>query len=132
MQNLFSAPTSTSAFRNHPLGLALPLRASPAARSSTGPSRADWRFETTMGDWVSTLSGVGMAVGPPAVYADQFVNIIRSQNSAGFSIDICGVLIIANTSRIFFWFAERYETALLVQSILMILAQFGQSLSSLE
>lgn len=79
-----------------------------------------------MADWLSTLSGVGMAVGPPAVYLDQFINIIRIKSSAGFSIDICGVLIIANTTRVFYWFAERFETALLAQSILMILAQFGR------
>lgn len=73
----------------------------------------------------STLSGIGMAVGPPAAYADQFISILRKKDSTGFSIDICGVLIIANITRVYYWLAARFETPLLVQSVLMIIAQFA-------
>ncbi|KAM0748310.1 hypothetical protein T439DRAFT_291721 [Meredithblackwellia eburnea MCA 4105] len=75
--------------------------------------------------WISTLASVGMAVGPPLAYADQFESIRRSHNSAGFSIDISGLLIVANVSRVFYWLGERFQTALLIQSFLMILAQFA-------
>lgn len=68
---------------------------------------------------------VGIAVGPPLAYLDQFINIIRKRSSAGFSQDICGVLIVANVTRVFYWLGERFQTALLVQSLLMILAQFA-------
>ncbi|KAH8926223.1 hypothetical protein BT69DRAFT_1311854 [Atractiella rhizophila] len=73
-----------------------------------------------------------MAVGPPLafIYAesdcrDQYLSIIRKKSSAGFSVDVCGVLLFANTTRIFFWLGERFELPLLIQSILMIIAQLA-------
>lgn len=42
---------------------------------------------------VSTLASVGMAVGPPCVYLDQYFSIIRRKDSTGFSMDVCGVLV---------------------------------------
>ena len=65
------------------------------------------------------------AVGPPLVYADQLRSIIKRQDSTGFSHDVCGVLIVANIARVWFWVGERFETTLLIQSILMIVAQIG-------
>ncbi|KAH9004646.1 hypothetical protein EDB86DRAFT_2884615 [Lactarius hatsudake] len=73
--------------------------------------------------WLSTLASTGMAVGAPLVYADQTVSIIRKKDSAGFSRDICAVLLVANITRCFFWLGERFEFALLMQSLLMILGQ---------
>ncbi|KAI5123545.1 hypothetical protein M0805_006704 [Coniferiporia weirii] len=73
--------------------------------------------------WLSTAASVGMAVGPPLVYADQTVSIVRKKDSTGFSRDVCGVLLIANLTRLFFWLGDRFELALLVQSVLMIVAQ---------
>ncbi|KAI0272653.1 hypothetical protein BC834DRAFT_857734 [Gloeopeniophorella convolvens] len=75
--------------------------------------------------WASTLASVGMAVGPPLVYADQAISIVRKKDSTGFSRDICGVLLLANITRCFFWLGERFDFALLMQSILMILAQLA-------
>ncbi|WWD21307.1 hypothetical protein CI109_105791 [Kwoniella shandongensis] len=72
---------------------------------------------------LSTLAGIGMAVGPPLVYADQAYSIIKRKDSSGFSHDVCGVVIIANIIRIFFWLGSRFETPLLVQSILLIISQ---------
>ncbi|RXW23960.1 hypothetical protein EST38_g1882 [Candolleomyces aberdarensis] len=53
-----------------------------------------------------------MAVGPPLVYADQAISIVRKK-------------LIANITRCFFWLGERFEFALLMQSILMIAAQLA-------
>ncbi|KAF8074763.1 hypothetical protein FPV67DRAFT_1474920 [Lyophyllum atratum] len=78
-----------------------------------------------MSSWISTLASTGMAVGPPLVYADQAVSIIRKKDSTGFSHDVCAILLIANITRCFFWLGNRFEFALLVQSILMILAQLA-------
>ncbi|KAF8343436.1 hypothetical protein F5887DRAFT_972892 [Amanita rubescens] len=64
-----------------------------------------------------------MAVGPPLVYADQAASMIRKKDATGFSRDVCAILLIANITRCFFWLGERFELALLLQSILMILAQ---------
>ena len=43
-------------------------------------------------------AAVGMAVGPPLVYADQLRSIIKRRDSTGFSHDVCGVLIVANSA----------------------------------
>ncbi|KAF8623931.1 hypothetical protein AX17_007259 [Amanita inopinata Kibby_2008] len=75
--------------------------------------------------WVSMLASMGMAVGPPLVYADQAVSIIRKKDATGFSRDVCAILLIANITRCFFWLGNHFELALLVQSILMITAQLA-------
>ncbi|KAF4611101.1 hypothetical protein D9613_006793 [Agrocybe pediades] len=75
--------------------------------------------------WLSTVASVGMAVGPPLVYADQAFSIVRKKDSTGFSRDVCAILLIANITRCFFWLGNHFEIALLVQSVLMILAQLA-------
>lgn len=74
---------------------------------------------------LSTLAALGMAIGAPLVYADQAYSIYRKQDARGFSHDVCAVLLIANITRCFFWLGERFEFALLLQSLLMIAAQLG-------
>ncbi|KAH9935861.1 uncharacterized protein BXZ73DRAFT_89360 [Epithele typhae] len=76
-----------------------------------------------MAGWLSIVASVGMAVGPPLVYADQAYSIVKKQDSTGFSRDVCAILLLANITRCFFWLGSRFEMALLVQSLLMILAQ---------
>ncbi|EFP93865.2 hypothetical protein PGT21_009669 [Puccinia graminis f. sp. tritici] len=75
--------------------------------------------------WMSTLASIGIALGSPLVYLDQYLSIQKTQSSQGFSHLICVVLLIANITRLFYWLGERFDTALLVQSILMIIAQLG-------
>jgi len=75
--------------------------------------------------WLSTVASIGMAVGPPLVYADQAFSIVRKKDATGFSRDVCAILLIANITRCFFWLGNRFEIALLIQSILMILAQLA-------
>ncbi|KAF7430594.1 hypothetical protein PC9H_006302 [Pleurotus ostreatus] len=76
-------------------------------------------------EWLSTVASVGMAVGPPLVYADQAFSIVKRKDSTGFSKDTCAILLLANLTRCFFWLGERFERALLIQSILMIFAQIA-------
>ncbi|KAF9648952.1 hypothetical protein BDM02DRAFT_3269096 [Thelephora ganbajun] len=66
-----------------------------------------------------------MAVAPPLVYADQAYSIVKERDSTGFSRDVCAILLIANITRCFFWLGDQFETALLLQSIFMILAQLA-------
>lgn len=66
-----------------------------------------------------------MAVGPPLVYADQAASIIRKRDATGFSRDVCAILLLANITRCFFWLGNHFELALLIQSVLMILAQLA-------
>ncbi|KAL1407633.1 hypothetical protein Q8F55_007066 [Vanrija albida] len=74
---------------------------------------------------VATIASVGMAVGPPLVYVDQAHSIIKKRDSSGFSHDVCGVIIIACTIRVFFWLGEHFETPLLVQALLLIISQLA-------
>ncbi|KAK4056049.1 emp24p/erv25p- protein [Microbotryomycetes sp. JL221] len=47
-----------------------------------------------------------MAVGPPLAYVDQYISIVRRQSSAGFNTDAICVLLVANITRVIFWFAS--------------------------
>ncbi|KPV75241.1 uncharacterized protein RHOBADRAFT_53244 [Rhodotorula graminis WP1] len=75
--------------------------------------------------FLSVLAGVLMAVGPPLAYADQYVSICRKHDSRGFSLDVPGVLIVANVTRAIYWLGDHFQTYLLIQSLLMITTQFG-------
>ncbi|EMD38869.1 hypothetical protein CERSUDRAFT_92906 [Gelatoporia subvermispora B] len=75
--------------------------------------------------WLSILASVGMAVGPPLVYADQAYSIVRKKDASGFSRDVCAILLLANITRCFFWLGRHFEYALLIQSFLMIMAQLA-------
>ncbi|XP_022698457.1 PQ-loop repeat-containing protein 1-like isoform X3 [Varroa jacobsoni] len=48
--------------------------------------------------------------------------ILRTKNADGFSTFVCLALLVANILRIFFWFCVRFETPLLIQSIIMTTA----------
>ncbi|KAG2344120.1 hypothetical protein BDR05DRAFT_219818 [Suillus weaverae] len=78
-----------------------------------------------MASWIPTVAAVGMAIGPPLVYVDQAASIVRKKDSTGFSRDVCAILLIANITRCFFWLGDHFELALLMQSILMIIAQLA-------
>lgn len=64
-----------------------------------------------------------MAIGPPLVYADQACSMVRKKDATGFSRDVCAILLLANITRCFFWLGNRFELALLLQSLFMIVAQ---------
>ncbi|GAA6012301.1 hypothetical protein JCM11491_007086 [Sporobolomyces phaffii] len=75
--------------------------------------------------WLTVIGGICMALFPPLAYSDQYISICRKRTSSGFSIDIPGLLIVANVTRCIYWLGARFQIYLLVQSILMIGAQFG-------
>ncbi|RUP48826.1 PQ loop repeat-domain-containing protein [Jimgerdemannia flammicorona] len=64
-----------------------------------------------------------MVIGPITGYVDQYRVVNKFKSSQGFSIETCGVLLVANIVRIFFWLGKRFDTTLLFQSILMIAVQ---------
>ncbi|GAA5970759.1 hypothetical protein JCM11641_004442 [Rhodosporidiobolus odoratus] len=76
-------------------------------------------------DIASVIAGIAMAIGPPLAYSDQYIDICRKHTSQGFSTDITALLIIANVTRCVYWLGDHFQTYLLIQSILMIGAQFG-------
>ncbi|KAF9999509.1 hypothetical protein BGZ65_005144 [Modicella reniformis] len=64
-----------------------------------------------------------MVIGPVSGYFHQYYTIYKMKTSMGFSSFTCGVLLIANITRIFFWIGDPFELPLLYQSILMIIVQ---------
>ncbi|CAO3644277.1 unnamed protein product [Cunninghamella echinulata] len=64
-----------------------------------------------------------MVFAPVLGYIDQYRIIYQSKTSEGFNPKACGILLIANILRIFFWFGKRFDKTLLFQSIVMIVSQ---------
>ncbi|KAJ5573797.1 uncharacterized protein N7459_008224 [Penicillium hispanicum] len=60
---------------------------------------------------------------PLTSYADQILSIHRSRSSAGFSLDIPLIMLIASILKVYYWFGEYYSKALLAQAIVMIAVQ---------
>jgi hypothetical protein len=73
--------------------------------------------------WTTLFFQIAMVFAPAAAYIDQYLVMRRTGSARGFSSAICGVLLIANILRIFFWLGRRFDDALLFQSIVMILMQ---------
>lgn len=72
---------------------------------------------------MNVLFDAGMVIGPVIGYIYQY-KLIRSKQSVGtFSIDVCGILLFANITRLNFYIFKKYEPALFLQSLLMIMVQ---------
>lgn len=69
------------------------------------------------------LTKLAVITGPVAGYISQYYEISKQKSSKGFSHSICGVMLAANISRIAFWVGKRFDSTLLYQSIVMIIAQ---------
>ena len=69
----------------------------------------------------------GMAIGPILGYVYQYRLIHKTKSVGSFSIDICGILLLANILRLNFYLFKRFETALVFQSIFMIIMQVRKS-----
>ncbi|KAI5449885.1 hypothetical protein NCC49_003894 [Naganishia albida] len=74
---------------------------------------------------LATLTSIAMACGPPLIYVDQARTISHKRDSSGFSHDVCGIILIANITRCFFYIGHPFELALLYQSILLIISQLA-------
>ncbi|RKP14647.1 hypothetical protein BJ684DRAFT_8228 [Piptocephalis cylindrospora] len=72
---------------------------------------------------MDTALQVAIAVGPVLGYIDQVRVMRASRSSNGFSMAVCGILLVSSILRIFFWLGQHFDNALLYQSILMILVQ---------
>ncbi|XP_022669346.1 PQ-loop repeat-containing protein 1-like isoform X4 [Varroa destructor] len=71
---------------------------------------------------ISHGSALFMMFGGVLPYVPQYREILRTKNADGFSTFVCLALLVANILRIFFWFCVRFETPLLIQSIIMTTA----------
>ncbi|XP_062911720.1 solute carrier family 66 member 2 isoform X1 [Mobula hypostoma] len=78
-------------------------------------------FALPVSKLASWIAAVAMIFGGVLPYIPQYRDIKRTQNSEGFSIYVCLVLLVANILRILFWFGRYFEPPLLLQSITMII-----------
>ncbi|KAJ4346696.1 uncharacterized protein N0V89_010628 [Didymosphaeria variabile] len=72
-------------------------------------------------DIVTSIAPIFIATSPVTSYADQIYSIHRTRSSAGFSLDIPLIMLVASILKIFYWFGAHFSTSLLVQALLMII-----------
>lgn len=82
-----------------------------------------WITLTTLTSWLGPMSSLAMIIGCVMPYVPQYATIYKTRSCAGFSTFVCLTLLLANILRIAFWFGHPFELPLLIQSIIMILAQ---------
>lgn len=77
--------------------------------------------------WLTVLTGyaapVFLMMSPLLSYGDQVLSMRRNRSSAGFSLDIPLIMLVASMLRIFYYPGARFDTALLVQSFIMVAVQ---------
>ncbi|KAL4870255.1 hypothetical protein BDV12DRAFT_63702 [Aspergillus spectabilis] len=64
-----------------------------------------------------------LVTSPLTSYTDQILSIHRNRSSAGFSLDIPLIMLIASILKVFYWFGDHFPTALLAQAVIMIAVQ---------
>ncbi|KAL2023949.1 hypothetical protein VTK56DRAFT_726 [Thermocarpiscus australiensis] len=73
---------------------------------------------------LTTLTGyltpVFLILSPVLSYSDQAYSMYRTRSSAGFSLDIPLIMLVASLLRIFYYPGARFDTALLIQSFVMV------------
>ncbi|KAM4056076.1 PQ loop repeat domain-containing protein [Hirsutella rhossiliensis] len=61
-----------------------------------------------------------IVISPILSYGDQALAMHRNKSSAGFSLDIPLIMLVASLFRIFYWHGARFDTSLLLQSLIMV------------
>ncbi|KAI1827937.1 hypothetical protein F4861DRAFT_491736 [Xylaria intraflava] len=64
-----------------------------------------------------------LILSPFLSYADQAISMHRAKSSAGFSLDIPLIMLVASMLRIFYYPGAKYDVALLIQSFCNIVMQ---------
>ncbi|KAK4458367.1 hypothetical protein QBC42DRAFT_276930 [Cladorrhinum samala] len=76
---------------------------------------------------ITTLSGyltpAFLVMSPVLSYSDQALSMHRNKSSAGFSLDIPLIMLVASLLRIFYYPGAKYDLALLIQSIVAVAMQ---------
>lgn len=73
--------------------------------------------------YISTAVNIIISFTPLLSYGSTVLSIRRKQSSQGFSIDICGTMLVASTLRIFYYFNDPFEITLLRQCFVMVFIQ---------
>ncbi|KAH8773213.1 hypothetical protein BGZ57DRAFT_759220 [Hyaloscypha finlandica] len=76
---------------------------------------------------VSFITGfvapIFIIISPITSYADQTYSMHRTKSSAGFSLDIPLIMLVASILKVFYYPGARFDTALLIQAFIMIVIQ---------
>ncbi|KAM7217444.1 PQ-loop repeat-containing protein 1 [Rhypophila decipiens] len=73
--------------------------------------------------FASYLAPLFLIISPLLSYTDQVLSMHRNKSSAGFSLDIPLIMLVASLLRIFYYPGARFDTALLIQSFVMVFIQ---------
>ncbi|KAK0739571.1 hypothetical protein B0T21DRAFT_362886 [Apiosordaria backusii] len=77
--------------------------------------------------WLTALSGyltpAFLVLSPLLSYSDQAYSMHRAKSSAGFSLDIPLIMLVASLLRIFYYPGAKFDIALLIQSLVMTAMQ---------
>ncbi|KAI0416835.1 hypothetical protein F5X98DRAFT_175089 [Xylaria grammica] len=75
----------------------------------------------------TSLAGIAaplfLIASPILSYADQAISMHRAKSSAGFSLDIPLIMLVASMFRIFYYPGAKYDIALLIQSFCNVFMQ---------
>ncbi|KFA45627.1 hypothetical protein S40293_09111 [Stachybotrys chartarum IBT 40293] len=66
------------------------------------------------------LTPIFLILSPVLSYSDQAMSMHRNKTSAGFSLDIPLIMLVASLMRIFYWPGARFDTSLLIQAFIMV------------
>ncbi|KAK7610819.1 hypothetical protein BKA81DRAFT_385049 [Phyllosticta paracitricarpa] len=69
---------------------------------------------------VQHIAPIFIVSSPVTSYADQIYSIHRTRSSAGFSLDIPLIMLVASILKVFYWLGAHYATSLLIQASLMV------------
>lgn len=73
--------------------------------------------------YVSTIANFIISFTPLLSYGSTVLSIRKRQSSQGFSIDICGTMLVSSILRIFYYFNDPFEVTLLRQCFVMVFIQ---------
>jgi len=74
--------------------------------------------------WLATwVANTLFLVGPVLMFVPQYKSIRDSGTAKSFSTTVCFVLLTAHLMRLFFWIGKRFETVLLLQSVIVVISQ---------
>lgn len=69
---------------------------------------------------VSAVAGLCLALSPITSYGDTAYAIHKRRSSAGFSLDVCAIMLTSSILKIYFYWGRPYEYSLYLQAWVMI------------
>ncbi|KAL6593566.1 hypothetical protein U3516DRAFT_609226 [Neocallimastix sp. 'constans'] len=70
---------------------------------------------------IEHIAQVSMVIFPVSPYFNQYLKL--KHTNQGFSLHVCGGLMLSNIFKIFFWYCKRFDVTILVQGITMFAVQ---------